>query len=257
MQFQLIGCGKMWEVILKWLLDFSVSPQDISIQETNEQQCTYLKDVYKICLWTNSNTDIIILAVKPQQIGEIDFLKFSKSALLFSIMAWVSIKKLETLSWIKNIIRSIPNFPLSVGRGVLGYVEYGNIDQGKKNLILNVFSQIGKVIKLKNEDQIDQITALSWSGPAYFYYLTELVKNQAKNFWFSEEDATVIAQETFVGSALLLDQSVQSASQLKANVTSKGWTTEAAIQTMKDEWIEEIIKNWINAAYTRAQSLNK
>jgi len=55
----------------------------------------------------------------------------------------------------------MPNFPLSVGRGVLGYVEYGNIDQGKKNLILNVFSQIGKVIKLKNEDQIDQITALS------------------------------------------------------------------------------------------------
>jgi pyrroline-5-carboxylate reductase len=85
-------------VILKALLDFGVSLPDISIQETNEQQCAYLKDAHKVRFGTNPNADIIILAVKPQQIGEIDFSKFSQSAFLFSIMAGTSIKKLEESS---------------------------------------------------------------------------------------------------------------------------------------------------------------
>lgn len=255
MQIQIVGCGKMGEVILKGLLDFGVVPQDIYVHEIYQPQAEYICSTYSTKAGINPWADIIILAVKPQQIAEIDFSPFKKSALLFSIMAGVSINRLKQLSQRENIIRSMPNLPLSVNRGVIGYVESDNIDQEKKEFILNIFSKIGKTIKLKNEDQIDKITALSWSWPAYFYYLTEVIQNQAKAFGFSQEDATTIAQETFIGSAILMDHTDLSASQLKTKVSSPGGTTEAAIKTMKEKWIESIIQDWIQSAYQRAKQL--
>jgi len=246
----------MWEVILKGLVDFGIKPEDIFVQETNETQRVRLEKTYKINFWINPHADIVILAVRPQQITNIDFSMFSKSALIFSIMAGITIQKLEEISGIPSIIRSMPNLPLSVGRGVIGYVKYDDNDAEKTELLVNVFSKIGKVIRLKDEDQIDWISTISWSGPAYFYYLTEMLTQQAKELWFSDDDAFAIAQETFIWSALLLDQSWLSATQLKNNVASKWGSTQAALDAMKEQWIEKTIQSWIHAAHKRAKELN-
>ena len=257
MKFQIIGCGKMGEVILKGILNFGILSQDIVVEEANEAQREHLQSTYNINFWTNPQADIIILAVKPQQIGEIDFSQFSKSALIFSIMAGITIEKLENLTDNKNIVRSMPNLPLSIGRGVIGYVKYDDNDQEKTQLLVDIFSKIGKVIRLKDEDQIDRISTISWSWPAYFYYLTEILTQQAKELWFSDDDALAIAQETFVWSAILLDQSWLSATQLKTNVASKGGSTQAALDTMKNEGIETAVQKWIKSAYARAKELGK
>jgi pyrroline-5-carboxylate reductase len=161
MKIQFIGCGKMGEAILKGFLKANIPAQDITVQETYQPQAEHIGATYHTHLGIDTDADIVVLAVKPQQIGNVDFAQFPKSALFFSIMAGITIARLEALSGSQNIIRSMPNLPLSVGRGVIGYVKYTDDDQEKTDLLVNAFSQIGKVIRLANEDQIDHISTIS------------------------------------------------------------------------------------------------
>ncbi len=123
-------------------------------------------------------------------------------------------------------------------------------------ILKKVFASVGKMIQVKNEDEIDKIAALSWSGPAYFFYMTEIIQKQAQKFGFTASEAEMIARETFIGSAKLLDQSWLPAHQLRKNVTSKWWTTQAALETMKKKWVDKGIQSGMVQAYKKAKKLN-
>ena len=131
------------------------------------------------------------------------------------------------------------------------------VDAKKMELLKKVFAPLCHMIEVKHEDQIEKITALSWSWPAYFYYLTELIQQQAKKFWFTSEQAEMIAKYTYIGSATLLETSWIPVTQLKKNVTSKWWTTEAALEMMKKKWMDKSVQAGIVAAYNRAKKLSK
>lgn len=196
--------------------------------------------------------DIIILAVKPQ---DFDNVKLDlKNELLISIMAGVTLKKLAEKTGAKKIVRAMPNLPLRVGAGFTGWISK-NVKE--KKLIKDIFSMFGEEIELKNEDLINAITSLSGSGPAYFFYMCELLSEQACNFGFSKKDAEKIAANTLIGTAELLKNKTETFGELRKSVTSKGGTTEAALNYFIRSNYSKIFKDGIKRAKHRSEKLSK
>ena len=194
--------------------------------------------------------DIVILAVKPQ---DFDDLKLNlKNELLISIMAGVSLKKLAATG-AKKIVRSMPNLPLRVGAGFTGWISK-NVKE--KKLVKEIFSMFGGEIELKNEDAINAITALSGSGPAYFFYICQLLAEQACDFGFSKKDAEKIAANTLLGAAELVRNKTESFSDLRSAVTSKKGTTEAALHVLAKRRVATHFREALRAAATRSHELS-
>ena len=266
----LFGYGKMGSSIANgWLLkklnfNFFIIEKEILFREKAKKDgFKAYNDIEQIL--NNSdvqNIDIIFLAVKPQQMTEavkqFHMLDFQKT-LFISIAAGLS------FSWFKNkidknvkIVRAMPNLPASVGKGVTGYCKSDNLssnDEENTNVLLNSF---GKAIYLDTEDLIDVVTAISGSGPAYIFYLVEVLSQIGKNEGLSEESAKVLALETLIGSARLLESSNIDPKNLRQNVTSPGGTTEAGLKILasKKTGLFNLLNSTVNSAKQRAIYLN-
>lgn len=198
------------------------------------------------------NCDIVILAVKPQ---DFDRVKINlKNELLISIMAGIGFKKLAAKTGAKKIVRSMPNLALRAGAGFTGWI-CKNVKE--KKLIKEIFSMFGEEIKVQKEDDLNAITALSGSGPAYFFYICELLAECAKDFGFTQKDAEKIAANTLIGAAALSKNKSESFAELRKAVTSKGGTTEAALNSFTKNNLSKIIKDGVQKARARSKELNK
>ncbi len=208
--------------------------------------------------------DIVILAIKPQAFEEFTkFIKIDlKDKVVISIMAGVSIEKINKFLKIKKIIRSMPNLCAQVSQALTGWISSKEVSKTEKEIAKKIFRSFGEEIELKKEDKINELTALSGSGPAYFFYLTELLEEKANFFGFTEEEARKIAEITFIGSAKVLEKSRNLPSapltsmDLKNAVTSKGGTTEAALKFMEENKFGEIFQNAVECAKRRAEEMN-
>jgi len=208
------------------------------------------------------NIDIIFLAVKPQQMTEaikqFQMLDFQKT-LFISIAAGLS------FSWFKSkinqnikIVRAMPNLPASVGKGVTGYCKSDNLSSNEEENTSVLLNSFGKAVYLDTEDLIDVVTAISGSGPAYIFYLVEVLSEIGKNEGLSEESAKILALETLIGSAKLLESSNNDPKILRQNVTSPGGTTEAGLEILasKKTGLFDLLNSTINSAKQRAIYLN-
>lgn len=257
MKIQFIWCWKMWEIILSSVLNNWVESKDIYVSTKTEKTQNLLGEEYDVQIWINKKADIIILGIKPQQFSEIDFEGFSGNSLIISIMAWVSNETIHSKTQNNNILKCMPNTSMSIWEWVVWYYKSKWIDESKIDFFINTFEKIWTLIEVDSEDKIDKITALSGSWPAYFYYITEILKKKALEFWFSEKESIIIADNTFIWSAKLLEQSLLTVEELRSNITSKWWTTQKAIESFEENWLDNIFKKWINSAYERAKDLNK
>jgi len=246
----------MWEIILQSIILNWFNTKDISVKTKTENTEIKLKKLYNINIWLNKESDILILAIKPKQFQEIDLSIFKKNILVISIMAWISIDKIKSKINTNKIIRTMPNTPMSVWKWVIWYLKTDNVINNEFDFFTSTFSKNWKLIKCDNEDEIDKITALSWSWPAYFYYFTEIIKQKAMEMWFSEEDGTIISNNTFIWASNLLEKSNLTVEQLRHNITSPWGTTEKAIETFKSNWFEKCITKTIDNAYNKAKDLN-
>lgn len=216
-----------------------------------------LEDMYKVQLCKRGETpkgDIVIFAVKPQDFEAcIQGLSIDLSEkLIVSIMAGVSMEKIQKLTGAKQVVRSMPNLPLTVGQGLTGWVASKG---APKKIVQELFANFGEAMEVKNESDIDAFTALAGSGPAYFFWLAELMEIQARELGFSEKDAQLIASQTFVGAAETLAQNELSPAQWREAVTSKGGTTHAALTTMADKKLDHAFVSGIEAAIKRSKEL--
>lgn len=195
------------------------------------------------------SVDVVIFAVKPQ-----DFeacikgitVDLSKKIIL-SIMAGVSLERLQALTHAAQIVRSIPNVPLQVGAGFTPWVATKEVIE--KNLIRRIFGSFGVEMELATESQLDAVAPLSGSGPAYFFYLCELLEQKALRLGFSPTQARQVAEQTFIGSAQLLAQKKQPALDLRKAVTSKGGSTEASFLHLEKNHFAEIFDGALDAAF--------
>ena len=206
--------------------------------------------------------DIIFLAVKPQQMEETvkSFFNFNLVETVF-----VSIAAGLSFSWFRNkinkevkIVRAMPNLPASIGFGVTGYCKSKNLSEEDDKNVYALLSAFSKVIYLDNESLIDNVTAISGSGPGYIFYLVEALSQIGVDHGLSIKDAKTLARETLIGSARLIEASNIDPKILKKNVTSPGGTTEAGLLVLESEinGLYPLLKSTINNAIKRAKELN-
>lgn len=243
----LIGCGKMGSSLLEGIVksdnfDGLVDVIEPDIQDSLKEDLKKSKVNFYSDIRENKDTinyDLIIVATKPNIYEEIfnglkNNLIINDKTLIVSILAGIRISKIEEIVGSIPIIRAMPNIAASVLEGMTALI--GNKKITNKD-ILNVdliFELIGEKIWLKNEAQMDSFTAISGSGPAYFFFFTECLKNIAIEEGFTEDVSNKISQQIIIGSGKLVKDTGIDPRELRENVTSPNGTTEAGLKVLAD-----------------------
>ncbi len=252
MRILLIGFGAMGGGLLKGWKPF----YDVTIVDPFKQDCA--KSVEE--LPANYCPDVAIIAVKPQVLDKVlpAYAKFADT-LFISIAAGVRLEHYtEWLGAQARVIRMMPNLPAMVGESASAYVLNKNCAHADEKTAIELFEKVGIVEKLNNQDQFDAVTALSGSGPAYVYYLCECLEQAAIELGLDSVFAKRFARQTIMGAAATLKELPDEAAQLRANVTSKGGTTQAALEVlMKDNQLQTLFSKALEAAKNRALELAK
>ena len=243
----LIGCGKMGSSLLEGIVKSDnfdgmvdvIEPviQDSFKEDFKESKVNFYSDIRE-----NKdaiNYDLIIIATKPNIYEEIfndlkNSLIINDETLIVSILAGIRISKIEEILGSVPIIRAMPNIAASVLEGMTALIGNKKITHED---ILNadlIFELIGEKMWLKNEAQMDSFTAISGSGPAYFFFFTECLKNIAIEEGFTEDEANKISQQIIIGSGKLVKDSGIDPKELRENVTSPNGTTEAGLKVLAD-----------------------
>ncbi len=217
-----------------------------------------LKEKFDVLLCGRGDTpdaDVVLFCVKPQDFAAcVDGLSMNLSQrFVISIMAGVSLKTLTEKTGATAVVRSMPNLPTQVGKGFTAWIASDAVTE--KDFVKSIFAAVGEEMELRDETQLNAITALSGSGPGYFFYFCELLEEKAREWGFSEEESKKIVCATFVGSAKLLETSDKSAGEWKRTVASKGGTTEAALRHLEDGGFGAILKRAMEQAKKRSESL--
>jgi len=204
--------------------------------------------------------DIIVLGVKPHFIADV-CQQISKAMdvsnkCFISVAAGCTIDTIEkALNKQCSVIRTMPNIPSQLGVGVTGLYAPKNVPQIQQDIAEQLMASVGITNWLKAEDEIDHITAISGSGPAYFFLFMEAMEKQAQTLGFSKEESRLLVQQTALGAAQMVVNNDCSISQLRENVTSKGGTTQAALTCFVEGGLEQLVTKAINSALHRAQEM--
>lgn len=260
----LVGAGKMGGALMNgWLARGLDSSKIAVIDPAPPPEVVKLLNERKIArdpAPTSFSPDAVVLAVKPQAASEIipKIAAFVKpKTVVISVMAGRTLASLESaLPAYAAVVRSIPNTPASIGRGITVAVANKRVDATGKALVNELLAAVGVVEWIDDERLIDAVTAVSGSGPAYVFYLTECIAKAGVAAGLSADLAMKLARETVAGSGELLHLSKLDAAKLRENVTSPGGTTAAALEIlMGKDGLEALFTRAIAAATKRSRDL--
>jgi pyrroline-5-carboxylate reductase len=264
MKIAFIGGGNMGEAILAALLDKKLAvPADICISDISESRRQALEKQYGVTV-TGSNReaiagkDIVILSVKPQNLPEVlTDLKgcLQTGQLVLSIVAGVKIDVISRGLGHDRIVRSMPNTPARIGLGFSGWTATAKVSREQRERARNILGAMGREIYFDDEKYLDMVTAVSGSGPAYFFMFAESLIDAAVNIGFSRETAEEMVLQTMMGSVHLIQQSGRPPAELRRAVTSKGGTTERALMVFEEAGLGRIVSDAVKAAFERAKEL--
>lgn len=242
-----------------------VSKVNLLLAEKNEARKQELLklNIGEVCVVNDkriSDSDIVILAVKPQDLNELAMeLKqaLSSKNIIISIMAGVKLERIENTLEQKYIIRAMPNSPAELGMGMTAFTASKtlNIEQIRK--AENLLATTGRTVFFENENLLDAVTALSGSGPAYFFYIVKQMIEAGKQMGFDEATSSMLVKQTMLGSYHLMNTANKSLDELIKAVASKGGTTEAALSTFENEGVGKGLQKGIVNAKDRARELSK
>lgn len=258
-----LGCGNMGTGILAGMIRKRIAgPADIRVYDVMAGKSAVIKKKFKINLSPSigdlvTSSDIVILAIKPQDLssaGREIRPRLKARHLVVSILAGVSIGRIQRdLGAGVRVVRAMPNLGATVGEAVTAVTASRKSDL---KIGSEIFSGCGTVLNLP-EKYFDAVTALSGSGPAYFFYLIELLEQEAVRHGLSGKDARLLVKQTAKGAALLAWNSEEPASILRQRVTSKGGTTEAALNTLQQGNFPRLFRRAISDAVKRAKKLGR
>lgn len=205
--------------------------------------------------------DIAIMAVKPQIFDEVlSQSKIPASALLLSIAAGVTLQRMAKFRPPQSrIIRAMPNTPSAIGAGITAFIPNGQCTNVDCALAESLLSAVGSVVQLESEDEMDAVTAVSGSGPAYVFHMIEAMQNAGEKAGLSKTLAARLALETVAGAGQLALQSDETPAQLRENVTSPGGTTAAGLEILmnSDNNLLELLEKTVNTAKNRSTELGQ
>ncbi len=256
----LIGCGKMGSAMLAGWLDSGIPASSIWVSDPQPSAWLSATGV-NLNKSLPDDPAVCLIAVKPQIIFETisNLNGFKQSETLFiSIAAGITLKQLEqAISSDSTIIRAMPNTPSAVGKGITALI--GNSVAKREHILISkiLLEKISEVVELEHEDQMDIVTGLSGSGPAYVFYLIESLTNAGIELGLSKEKALRLAKATVAGSGALAMRSSENPSVLRGNVTSPNGTTQAGLEILMDKkyGLRPLIKNTVEAAAKRSKEL--
>ncbi|MBN2096190.1 pyrroline-5-carboxylate reductase [Candidatus Peregrinibacteria bacterium] len=255
----IIGAGNMGSTFYRGLSK-NFPKEALFICDRNEQKFIGLKAIHFTTVPKELavKTGIVILAVKPQAFDELmkEMGDSLKDKLVVSIMAGISIKKIREKTGSDRIVRSMPSLPTQVGSGIIGWIATDPVTDEEKEMIQTIFSTMGYATELADEKMVDAITVIGACGPAYFYYLAELLTEKARKFGFSEKEARKISEVAFSGSAKLLENNDKTAKEWKEACTSKGGVTEAMLNYFDNHDFAIIFNDALDTGLKRCSELN-
>jgi len=262
MKIVFIGAGNMAEAIVAGILKQGiVTTDELCVTDIAEARLTHFVDTYHITTSSDnraavSAADVIVLAVKPQIFPEVwpeieSVLK--PESLVISIMAGVPSKAIAGNQSIR-VVRVMPNTPALVGQGAAGIAAGEHATEADIELACRLMRSVGVAVVVPETD-IDAVTALSGSGPAYVFYLLESMLAAAERMGLEKELSRELALATVIGAARLMQETGEDADALRKKVTSKGGTTAAAIDTMEERGVRDSIIAALLAAQSRSKEL--
>lgn len=256
-----IGGGNMAQALIGGLLSRGLPATRITVSDPVEQvrQLLQEKDVQVMDdnIAAIQDADIVVFAVKPQVLGTI--LKsvngLFDGKLVISIVAGAEIATIARLIGSERIVRVMPNTPALVQTGAHGMYATDAVDAKDRELATQVLAATGLAIWVDSEAQIDAVTAVSGSGPAYFFYMMESMIRAGKNMGLDEKVATALTLQTALGAAQMAITSANTPAELRKNVTSPNGTTQAALEVFDRAQISQNIQTALAAAQKRSQEL--
>lgn len=264
MKITFIGIGNMGQAMLAAILNNGLTnPCDIFISDKDKDRMKRLKQDFNICT-TNDNLeavskgDIIILAIKPQNLDEVtEELKGSlnNNQVVLSIIAGKSIFTIKRKLKHKTIVRAMPNTPAKIGMGMTIWTATEEVTEEQRTLIRSILKIMGKEQYVKDEKYIDMATAISGSGPAYVFLFVESFIDAAVDIGLPPDIARKLAFQTVDGSVKYASQSDKKLGQLRKMVTSPGGTTAEALKVFENGNFPELFKQAVAAAYKQAIQL--
>ena len=259
-----IGAGNMAGALIEGLLANGVEPARLWASDTDLARLSALAikgvrtsaanaDLVKAC-------EVLVLAVKPQVMAtvvrELQTELQGKSCLLVSIAAGIQIASLQQWTSPRQaIVRCMPNTPALVLAGATGVVANAQVSAGQKELADAILKAVGLVCWLDTEDQLDAVTALSGSGPAYFFLMIEAMQAAGTKLGLPAAVANALTLQTAFGAAKLALQSDVDAAELRRRVTSPNGTTEAALKQFEHDSFRELVERALGKAATRSREL--
>ena len=265
----LLGAGRMGGAMLKGWLASGFAPGAMAVIEPSpSDDLSALAGDQGIALnpapgdLEGRAFDVVVLAVKPQLAAAVlsdNTALIGPDTLLVSIVAGQPIASLAAVfDAPRAIVRAMPNTPAAIGAGITAYVCNSEVSDDQAALAGRVLAATGSVVALTDEAQMDAVTAVSGSGPAYVFHLTECLAAAAQRAGLPEALAHQLARETVIGSGLLLQAAEESPEQLRQNVTSPGGTTAAALDVlMGDPGLRDLMSRAVEAAAQRSKQLSR
>lgn len=235
---------------------------DPNIQQRQQLASLYNMSVYEDNPQAVAQAEVIVLAVKPQNVHDTivsiaDKLK-ENSPLVISIAAGVRLSAIaRSAGCALPVVRVMPNTPALIRSGVSALFANEQVEPQQLKLAEEIMSSVGLAIWLEDEKQLDAVTAVSGSGPAYFFLLMEAMQRAAVEQGIDAEQARVLTLETALGAAKMARESKLSPAELRRQVSSPGGTTERAIQLMEEGGLPDLVMQAIEAACTRSKQLAK
>lgn len=263
-QIAFIGGGNMAASLIGGLLAAGHPAGAIRVSEPDGDRAAALKARFGVVIATDNaaaahGADILVLATKPQQVAHaVQSLSLSADTTVISICAGVRIATLRELlgaEWQGAIIRTMPNTPALFGAGITGLHGSAGASPRAKAQAETVLGAAGKVCWVASESLMDAVTAVSGSGPAYFFLLTEAMAEAGVALGLAPEDAKALALQTLIGAAKMAEGTGTDVATLRANVTSKGGTTQAALESLEADGFRRILNTALAAANTRGREL--
>ena len=260
-----IGGGNMAGSLIGGLIADDWDPARIRVADTSTQRLEQLSQQFPIKT-TTSNTDaadqadIIVLAVKPQVIKsvaqELADIVTQQQPLVVSIAAGIPASALG--NWLGKstaIVRAMPNTPAMVQSGAAALYANASVSEDQRSIAESILRAVGIVIWVDDEAQMDAVTALSGSGPAYFLLFMEALQMAGQELGLPKDTARLLALQTAFGAAKMALESNEDAATLRHQVTSPGGTTEHAIRTFQEGEFETLVSKALLAAATRSREL--
>lgn len=262
MKIAIIGCGNMGTAYARSFRKYGlVSADDLLLVARSDERRSSLAGIGRILAAPDASVgghDLVILAVKPQDFGAIaPTLRalLQPGQVVLSIMAGIPLARLRKALDHPTVVRAMPNAPARIGMGITAYATGTDLSMRQTLMVEQLLNCTGRALHLEDEAMLDPVTALSGSGPAYFFHIVRVMMDTGTGLGLPPHVSAALVKQTMLGSFHLMEHADRSPEELIKAVMSKGGTTEAAFKVLEGEDLEGILVRAITAASKRASEL--